>query len=262
MMIAQRVLPLLSEQFILFLIIMSRLITTFSTLAFFRREMLPTKVMLLFCMVLTGFLMTYGVLGEPPTTLSLGDMFLSILMQLFLGLLTGFIINLYVDIFIALGQIISVQSGLGFVNLFIPKVGTITPLSQFFFIMASLIFFELNGHLLLIKMMIDSCRLHLFVIDHVTMDVLREVMVFTKILFGGSLMLSLSILIALLVSNITIATMTKFSPQLNVFSIGINLSLIVCFFMVYLCFDAILDNGKILLNDSLLFVNHVITHIN
>jgi flagellar biosynthesis protein FliR len=260
-MINQETIKVISEQSLLFLIIMSRLTTTFATLSFFKRELVPIKITLLLCIVLTLFLLTYGALKPNAFALTSANIFLTLIIQLALGFVTGFIINMFIDVFLALGQVISVQSGLGFVNLFIPRVGTITPLSHFFFITSALIFFELNGHLVLIKMIIDSYQVDLLEIRHVNMELVREVMFFTKIIFCGSLMLSLPVLIALLISNITIAIMTKFSPQLNIFSIGINISLITCFFVVYICFDAILENGKILLNDIMSFNAEVVTNL-
>lgn len=254
-------LQLINNQVVLFMITLSRFMATFATVSFFRKEFIPIKITILLSAVLTLFLVTYGVLDKNIIPVAYDAIYLNLGMQLFLGFITGFIINIFVDIFLSLGQIISVQSGLGFVNFFVPKVGTITPLSQVFFITAALIFFELNGHLLLIKMIVDSYKLQLLGVTQLDMDVVRKIIMFTKTIFSGALMLSISVLIALLISNITLAIMTKFSPQLNVFSIGINISLIICFFIVYICFDVILQNGKILLNDIMSFANQVMKGI-
>lgn len=245
------------DQTVFFLLTMSRFSVTFATVTFFRKEFIPVKISILLSFALTLFLVMYGVLDKNTIPVEQNAIYLNLVIQLFLGFITGFIINIFVDIFLALGQIISVQSGLGFVNFYVPKVGTITPLSQVFFITAALIFFELNGHLLLIKMIVDSYKFNVIGVTHLDMDVVRKIILFTKLIFSGALMLSISVLIALLISNITLAIMTKFSPQLNVFSIGINLSLIICFFIVYICFDVILQNGRILMNDIMVFANIV-----
>ncbi|MGQ3891484.1 flagellar biosynthetic protein FliR [Legionella sp. CNM-4043-24] len=260
---------MINEQFLnslgafgsVFFLLLARFSTTFASISFFRRELLPARISLLLSIVLSTFVMLYDVIGQNIPHIPSGALFLSLAVQVALGLLTGFILNLFVDVFLALGQIISIQSGLGFVNLFVPRVGSITPLSQFFFITATLIFFELNGHLLLVKMIIESCRAQLLGVGHLDMDVLRQVMIYTKVIFSAALMLSLAVIIALLVANITLAIMTKFSPQLNIFSIGITISLITGFFMLYLCFDAISENGRILLNDILQFCGFVMKNL-
>lgn len=256
-MITLNSLQSIHDQTVLFLITMSRFSATFATLSFFRKEFIPLKISILLSFALTLFLVIYGVLDKNSIPVKLDAIYLNLVIQLFLGFISGFVINIFIDIFLALGQIISVQSGLGFVNFYVPKVGTITPLSQVFFITAALIFFELNGHLLLVKMIVDSYRFNALGVTRIDMELVQKIILFTKVIFSGALMLSISVLIALLISNITLAIMTKFSPQLNVFSIGINLSLIICFFIVYICFDVILQNGRILLNDIMSFTNLV-----
>jgi flagellar biosynthetic protein FliR len=252
-MINQQLLTLLSEQSLVFFILLARFITTFASITIFRREFVPPRILILLSMTLSLFVLMYSVLGHNLVVIPTDKLFLNLVLQMFLGFITGMIINLFVDVFLGVGQIISIQSGLGFVNLFIPRVGSITPLSQFFFITATVIFFGLNAHLLLIKMMIGSFKTHFLGIKHFDWDVIKQILLFAKIIFSGSLMLSLAVIIALLISNLTLAIMTKFSPQLNIFSLGITISLITGFFVLYICFDAITENGKILLNDILYF---------
>ncbi|MDP1603553.1 MAG: flagellar biosynthetic protein FliR [Legionella sp.] len=255
MIIQPQLLASINEQSTVFMLLMTRFTTLFLTLGFFRREMLPIKISFFIAAGFSGFVLLYKapVLGE---LLAAPDkMALNLLQQLVLGVLTGFILNIFIDLFLAIGQIISIQSGLGFVNLFIPKIGTVTPLSEFYFITSALIFFTLNGHLVVFKMLINT---PLLPIDKIDMTVLRDIMVYTKVIFSGSLLLSFPVIIALLIANITIAVMTKFSPQLNIFSIGINITLILCFFVAYISFDGLLENGKIVLNQTLVFLKYVI----
>lgn len=252
-MITPAFLQLLGDHAFVFFILFARFVATFSSISFFRREFVSPRIIIVMSMAFSLFVVMYAVLGNTMPAIPSSALFINLALQLLLGFLTGFILNLFVDVFLGIGQIISIQSGLGFVNLYIPRVGSITPLSQFFFITAAVIFFELNGHLIVIKLVIESCKTHLLGVAHIDRDVLEQIMMFTRIIFSGALMLSLAIVIALLVSNITLAIMTKFSPQLNIFSIGITISLITGFFMVYLCFDAILENGRILLNDIIYF---------
>lgn len=252
-MINEQFLAQLNSQSLLFFIILARFVATFATVSFFRKEFVSPKVVIFFSMTLSAFVLLYGQLAQIVVLIPSGALFVNLAMQLFLGILTGFVVNLFVDVFLALGQLVSAQSGLGFVSFYVPKIGTITPLSQFFFITAAVVFFELNAHLLLVKMIIETFKTPLSGIETIDLDVLKQVMIFTKIIFSASLMLSLALLISLLVANMTLAIMTKFSPQLNIFSIGITLSLITGFFVLYMCFDAITEHGRILLNDIMYF---------
>ena len=254
-MISTQFVEAASAQLTTFVVIMARMSMTFTTLFIFNKEMVPVKISMILSLALALFVLMSGRVDTLHLDLSSPLMISTLMAQLFLGFIMGFIINLFIELFLALGQIISIQAGLGFVSLYVPRVGTITPLSRFFMIFATLLFFELNGHLVLINMMIDSFQVNFVKLDKINPAELNKILLFAKIIFSGSLMLSLSVIIALLISNITIAVMTKFAQQLNIFSIGINISLIIAFFVVYICFDAILENGTILMNDILRFAD-------
>lgn len=249
-MISVSTVHFITQRIELFVMVMVRLSTTLATLTFFRRELVPAKIMLFFTMALSFLICsTQSATAIPPL-----NFYTSLLCQAAYGLLIAFVVNIFMEIFLVVGQLVSTQSGLGFINLYIPKVGSITSLSHFFMITATLLFFQLNGHLLLIKLVMESIQLDALSVNGFHWSTLLAVLHFSKGIFSDALMLSLSALIALLISNLSIAVLTKFAPQLNILSIGINITLIVCFFMVYMGFDGLLENGQILLNEVMGFV--------
>ncbi|KGP63707.1 hypothetical protein EP47_04915 [Legionella norrlandica] len=71
-------------------------------------------------------------------------------------------------------------------------------------------------------------------------------------------MLSIALIFVLMVTNFTLALVTKFTAQLNLFSIGINISLILVFLILYLSFDIIVENGEILCNELLFFLKNIL----
>lgn len=244
-----------------FLLILTRISVTLGMLTFFNKQMIPSRIMVIFSMTLSLFVVFMHGLSTTPPNLTTSEFYTSMLTQTLLGFVVGFVVNLFLEIFVTLGQILSLQSGLGFINLYIPKVGTVTSLSNFFLITATVLFFQLNGHLSLIKLLIESITIHLEQPIGINVSLLIEVVSFVKIIFSSGLMLSLSILIALLITNMTLGFMTKFAPQINIMSIGINITLIICFFMLYLGFDAILNNGTLLLNEILLYARNLTTKL-
>lgn len=245
------------QQLPLFLIIQARIGALFSSLFFLRKEFVPARILAGFSFVLAVFVLCSGHFEVPQTTPSFLALVPTLLTQIVLGLMTGFIINFFAEIFLGLGQIASMQAGLGFVNFYVPKLGTITPLTQFFMMTVTMIFFELNGHLVLIKMIVNSLQLISKPTRLFDRALILQLLMFAKIIFSGSFMLSLAITIAVLLSNLTIAVMTKFSPQINIFSIGINISLLVCYFVAYISFDLIVEQGGLLLNDLFEVVGQV-----
>lgn len=254
-MLVANFLQSMGRQLPLFLIIQARIAALFASLFFLRKEFVPARILVGASVIIALFIVSTGSLSHFVNTATptpdLLYLFPQLLMQIALGLMTGIMINFFAEIFLGLGQLASMQAGLGFVNFYIPKVGTISPLTNFYVIMATIIFFELNGHLILIKMIVRSMQVipnpaHLF-----SPELLKQILIYAKVIFSGSLMLALSLTIAILLSNFTLAFMTKFSPQLNVFSIGINISLLICYFAAYVSFDLIIEHGSTFLNDIL-----------
>ncbi len=234
-----------------FFIVEARIAALFTSLFFLRKEYIPSRILLGLSVTLSMFVMITGPFNRIDVDPNFLALLPELLIQIALGLMMGLMINFFSEIFLGLGQIASMQAGLGFVNFYVPKVGSITPLTQFFVMTATIIFLELNGHLVLIKMVVTSLQLPSTHTPGFDIELLKQVLLFSKIIFSGALMLSLSMTIAILLSNVTLAIMTKFSPQVNIFSIGINISLIICYFAAYISFDLIVEHGTTLLNEIL-----------
>ncbi|MFI4918022.1 MAG: flagellar biosynthetic protein FliR [Legionellales bacterium] len=252
-MLVANFLKSLGQQLPLFFIVQARIAALFTSLFFLRKEYVPGRLLVGISFVLSVFIMNTSSLSHfvaitniDPTLVHLLP---TLLLQAGLGMITGLMINFFAEIFLGLGQLASMQAGLGFVNFYIPKVGSVTPLTNFYVIMATIIFFELNGHLILIKMIVDSMQVMPNPAHAFNIELMKQTLLFAKIIFSGSLMLALSMTIAILLSNFTLAFMTKFSPQLNVFSIGINISLLICYFAAYVSFDLIIEHGSSLLQE-------------
>jgi flagellar biosynthetic protein FliR len=254
-MLVANFLQSMGRQLPLFLLVQARVAALFASLFFLRKEFVPGRLLIGASVIISMFIVSTSSLSHfAAITNATPDFFYllpELLMQIALGFMTGIMINFFSEIFLSLGQLASMQAGLGFVNFYIPKIGSVTPLTNFYVIMATIIFFELNGHLILIKMIVRSMQVipnpaHLF-----SAELMKQIVLYAKIIFSGSLMLALSLTIAILLSNFTLAFMTKFSPQLNVFSIGINISLLICYFAAYVSFDLIIEHGSTFLNDIL-----------
>lgn len=246
----------ISDDINLFLVIETRIASTFMVLFFLRRDWVPVRVLLGLSMVLSYFILNIIDLSLLQTINNLPKLIIGMVSQFVLGVITGIILNIFAEFFVGFGQIISMQSGLGFVNFYVPRVGNISPLTQFFILLAIVIFFELNGHLVLIKTIVQSFKV-MPVIPKFNGQILFKILSYSAVLFQGMVMLSLSVIFSIMLANITLAILTKFTPQLNIFSIGINISMLLCFFILYISFDFIVENGTILCNQLLSYVSKI-----
>ncbi len=240
-----------------FLLIEIRLASTLGFIFFLRGEWVPKKIMFGFSFVLSLFVLMTMDHSFLPVEDQLSSQVLMMISQGILGIITALIINFFLEYFVGFGQIVSMQAGLGFVNFFVPKIGHISPMTQFFMLLSTAVFFTINGHLVVIHMIIQSITLMPQLPTRLNPEIFKKILDFSGILFEGSVMLSLAVMFSVMLSNMTLAILTKFSPQLNLFSIGINISLIICFFIIYISFDVIVDNGNVLFNQLIYFVEQL-----
>ncbi|QMU60414.1 MAG: flagellar biosynthetic protein FliR [Gammaproteobacteria bacterium] len=149
-------------------------------------------------------------------------------LQILIGLLMGFILRLVFSALTIAGENIAVTMGLGFAQITDPVNGVTVPIvSQFLSITATLLFLAFDGHLALINMLFDSFTY--LPIGH-TFDyqgALWGVVAWGTNMFSGALMVAIPAITALLVANSALALMTRAAPQLNVFSVGFPITIIL-----------------------------------
>lgn len=251
-------LPSVYEKFILYTLIFARISTMLTTFILLHRDMITTRIIL----SLSSILSFYVLLLYPPKQFGYDyfslQMLIQVMTQMFIGFVSALILNIVFEVFVALGQVISTQIGLSMASLIEPRLGMITSLTHFYVILISLIFLFLNGHLFILKVLVDSFvtlpLFYQFVSQHAMMDILN----YSSIIFSGSIVLSITIIITILLTNIALAVVTKFAPQFNLFSIGINISLIIGLLLIYLTFSTLVDKGEYLIQNGLNFLQNTL----
>lgn len=145
--------------------------------------------------------------------------------QVLLGVALGFVLQLFLQVFVVAGQMMAMKMGLGFASMVDPSNGISVPIvSQFYIILVTLLFISSNGHLVMIEVMIDSFQT-LPVGDDVSAATLYSVARMGSWLFASGLLLALPIITALLIVNMAFGVMSRAAPQLNIFSLGFPFSL-------------------------------------
>jgi flagellar biosynthetic protein FliR len=248
-------LPGIYAKFAAFILIATRIGTLLWTFNIFRRELITGRIVF----TLTALLSCYVLLLQPNTLpqieLLSTSMLLRIGVEFFVGMLAGFILNIVFEVFLAVGQLISTQIGLSMASMYDPRFGSITTLSHFYIILTTLIFFLINGHLYIINAIVNSFTV--LPVDKIMLakSMMSDVLAYSSTIFSGSIMLSISLIITILLTNIAVAVMTKFAPQFNVFSIGINLTLVMGLVFIYATFNLFVNHGDNLLQDCLSYLS-------
>jgi flagellar biosynthetic protein FliR len=176
---------------------------------------------------------------------------LILVQQLLIGVAIGFTMRVVFAAVDAAGEIVGLQMGLGFASFFDPQsAGQTLVISQFFNILAALLFLAVNAHLLLISVLVDSF-LSLPVSTHpLSAAGFYNVAAFGSSLFSVGLQLALPLIAILLMTNLALGILTRSAPQLNIFAIGFPITLGVGLVMLNLTlpyfgpqFELIIQNG-------------------
>lgn len=152
---------------------------------------------------------------------------LVVIQQLLIGFSMGFVLRLVFGALELGGQMVATQMGLSFANLVDPLNGSQSPLiSQFYTLLGTLIFLALNGHLLLIQALANSFNTLPIAASGVDRDILWTLAIWATHTFAGAVLISLPAVASLLMVNIAFGVMTRAAPQLNIFAVGLPITLV------------------------------------
>ena len=180
-----------------------------------------------------GLALTFAVMPAIPAVPQDIDLvsfrgFMVLLEQLVIGVAMGTITQFIVQTFVILGQILGMQSSLGFASMVDPANGQNTPLlGQLFMFLATMFFLATDGHLKMIQLVVMSFKSLPIGSGSLNSANFRELATWLGVMFKVALSMSLSGIIALLTINLSFGVMTRAAPQLNIFSLGFAFALLV-----------------------------------
>lgn len=203
--------------------------------------LVPPRVRLLFALLLT--MMVAPALHDLPAPDFLSP--LSIVMvaqQLLIGIGLAYFLQMLMQAFVAFGQIVAMQMGLGFASMNDPINGvSVTSVSQFYLLMVTLLFLATNGHLVMIDVLIESFRT-LPVGADIGGARLQTLVGWASWMFSAGLLMSLPAVTALLIINCSLGVITRAAPQLNIFAIGFPLMLVLGMLILWASMASALPN--------------------
>ena len=175
--------------------------------------------------------------------------------QLLVGAALGFTLQMVFDALALGGQLLANGMGLGFAFNLDPLRGVTTPaLGQLYVVLGTLTFLALDGHLALISTLIDSFKG--LPVGESGLDAarLRGLADWGSILFSGALRIALPGVTALLVINLAFGVMSRAAPALNLFAVGLPVTLIFGLSIVMFGMPAIGTAFTSLLNEAFTFM--------
>ena len=236
-----------------FILPLFRVTAVLMSMPVFGTTLVPRRIRLYFAVAITVVL----VPGLPPMP-AVNALDLSALMliaeQILIGSLLGFSLQLFFQAFVIAGQIISVQMGMGFASMVDPTNGvSAAVIGQFLTMLVTLLFLSMNGHLVVFEVLTESFTT-LPVGGGLMTNHYWEIANKLGWVLGAALLLVLPAITALLVVNIAFGVMTRAAPQLNIFSIGFPLTLVLGMGIFWIGLADILNQYQPLASDALQFL--------
>lgn len=147
------------------------------------------------------------------------------LSEISLGFIAGFFLRLLFESFFVAGEIIAIQSGLGFAMIFLPEQPQTSVLAGFSIFFASALFLALGGaHMVYIGLLKSFEGFPVGSFNLFSLDGELFLKLFYES-FSLGFKLALPVLIATLITNVVLAVINRFIPQINVFMVGLPLQL-------------------------------------
>ncbi len=155
--------------------------------------------------------------------------------QIFIGVAIGFVMRIVFAAVDLAGALIGMQMGLSFAIFFDPDAGGQTAvLSDFLALLATLLFLAVNGHLLLIEVLVRSFEWVPIGAEIASAQGWAYIARAGAGMFATGLLLALPVMGILLVANISLGVLTRAAPQLNLFAVGFPVTLTAGFIGVLL----------------------------
>ena len=191
-------------------------------------QMVPARIRLMLTIAIT--VVVVPVLPAMPEVDALSlNAFVLIAQQILIGVLLGFFLQLCFHVFILVGQMIAMQMGLGFASMIDPTNGvSVAIVSSIYLMFVSLLFVTLNGHLVMIDVLVQSFSTMPVSLSFSFADSgLLQIVDVISWVFSSAMLIALPALTALLITNLGFGIMTRAAPQMNIFALGFPVALLL-----------------------------------
>ncbi len=228
-----------------------RISAMFAIIPIFSSRSVSIKFKLIFTVLITIAVAPSLSLPPPvdPFTWK-GVLFIS--QQILIGLAMGLIFLVVFQAFVMAGYMVAMAMGLAFASMVDPGTGAQSPIvSQYFTIIVTLLFLSLNGHLLVIQVVVDSFEYLPVGISFLNRESLRLIFEFGSYIFLAGVLIALPAVTALLLVNIAFGVVTRAAPALNIFAVGFPVTLLAGLVLLSLITPLILPHLQELIRNAL-----------
>ena len=179
--------------------------------------------------------------------------------ELLIGVSCGLILTILFASSSLAGEKIAASTGLSFAGLIDPESGAQTPvLSQILSLFMIVIFLTLNGHLLIISLLLESYKLFPIGLANINLNIIHLGIDAGGLMFKFAALIMLPIVLGITLLNVLIGVVTRSAPTLNLFSFGFPKSMLLTFTLLYLSAKVFANNFGIITEKSIDLIERLI----
>lgn len=176
------------------------------------------------------------------TFVSYIDYGITLIFEMLIGFVIGFIITLFTTIIIMGGELIDMQLGLSMSKIFDPQTNISLSLSATFFnMMFNLTFFLTNSHLYLFNIFIKSGE----IIDYANVTINQHLSEVMFLIFYDcirmSVQLALPFIVTAIIMESAVGILMKTVPQINVFVVNMQVKILIGFSLLIIITPPVSD---------------------
>lgn len=233
-----------------FLLILLRILATFALSPVFGRAM-PSIAKIVLSLAVSYIVLCMVPPEAPAEYAFFIEFVVAAMKEIILGLIFGFMINMFMSAVYISGQIIDLQMGFSFAQVYNPITGNQSPISGTLLnILIVILFFTNDMHLRLFQMLHYTFTILppgrvVFNTDIVKLAVSAFIFVFEM-----GFQIALPILIASLITEVLLGVIMKSVPNVNFFAIGFPVKIIMGF-LIFMSLIPVISSVSVNLFDEM-----------
>ena len=221
-------------------------------------QLVPMRVRLMLALVITFACL--GIVPAMPAVdpLSIAAYFV-VGQQIIIGVAMAFVLQLLMQVMVVAGQFIAMQMGLGFASMVDPVNGvSVAVLSQFYLMLAILLFLAMGGHLVMIEVLVESFRVMPVSQGLPDASFFGQLAQWGAWMFVAAVVIALPAVTALLIVNFAFGVMNRAAPQLNIFSLGFPFTMLCGLLIVWVTLNGFVPQFQDVTGEALTMMRQLI----
>lgn len=214
-----------------FLLILVRVGMVLFLFPFFNSRLIPVQCKVGLCLLLTALFFPVVNLGDTRLPTSAAGLFRLILSELTVGMVLGFLVQIFFEAVSMMGQVAGFQTGFSITNIIDPQNGVqVSILSNMASLVALALFLTLDGHHLFLRAIKESYEILPVGGLALKEEPLMELMNRAGEMFVLSIKMGAPVIVGLLFLQAALGLLSKAIPQMNVMIVAFPLQIVLGLF--------------------------------